>query len=247
VAKPVELLRRWRARSDARLRLIVLSHAGGSASSYVGWAAVLQPVCEFWSVQLPGREDRSSSPPARSVADVAEALADEIEQFVVSPFAIFGHSLGALIGYETSRLLTARRAEAPVRLFLSAYRAPHMPSRYSPMSILPQPEFVAAMQRLYGKFPEALLASPDFFERLMTVLRNDLKLMETHRAGPPSPLPIPLVLFGGVEDEAVLQDELEAWNVYAGAGMILKMFPGGHFYLNDQLNAVPSVVAYLLR
>jgi len=243
----VELLRRFRAPSNARLPLIVLSHAGGSASSYVAWAAALQPVCELWSVQLPGREDRSSAPPARSVADVAEALADEIEQCMVAPFAIFGHSLGALIGYETSRLLAARGAEAPVRLFLSAYRAPHLPSRYPPMSILPQPEFIAAMQRLYGKFSEALLAAPDFFDRLMTVLRNDLKLMETHRAGPPSRLPVPLVLLGGAEDEAVVQEELEAWNVYAGAGMVLKMFPGGHFYLNDRLNAVPSVIVDFLR
>src|SRR5690242_9797229 len=92
----------------------------------IDWAAALQPVCEFCSVQLPAREDRSSIPPARSVADIAEALADEIEEHVAAPFAIFGHSLGALIGYETSRRLVARKAEVPVRLLLSAYRAPHL-------------------------------------------------------------------------------------------------------------------------
>src|SRR5688572_21943118 len=94
-------LDRWLLRplspGDARLRLFCLPYAGGGASAFRLWPPALAPEVEVCPIQLPGRENRLLETPFTDVSALVAALATALEPAVDRPFALFGHSLGALI------------------------------------------------------------------------------------------------------------------------------------------------------
>ncbi|MDQ3951623.1 MAG: thioesterase domain-containing protein, partial [Actinomycetota bacterium] len=100
---------RWtvvaRPNQDPRVRLFCFPYAGGSAATYRTWSDVLPPDVEVQAVQLPGREWRLKEEPFRSVFPLVEELAVVLKDRFESPFAFFGHSLGALISFELAREL----------------------------------------------------------------------------------------------------------------------------------------------
>ena len=243
MTKPGALLRGWLTLPDATVRLVLISHAGGGAATYRFMASQLKPEIECHSVQLPGREDRLAESPAASLTAVAQGLAGEIVRTIMPPYAIFGHSMGGLVAYEVAYYLVAKGSALPTRLFLSGCRPPHLPRRTATISELPEKEFVAAVQRLYGELPPALLNAPDFLQIFMSVLRGDLRLMDAHARGAPEALPIPINLFGGERDRAVTPEELRGWSNYSSVGTSVRFFPGGHFYLNDQRVGLCDAIA----
>jgi surfactin synthase thioesterase subunit len=87
-----------------RLRLFCFPYAGGGASIYRTWPDDLPRDVEVCAIQLPGRERRLSEPPLRSLQKAVEILVGVMRPYLDLPFALFGHSMGALLAYEVARL-----------------------------------------------------------------------------------------------------------------------------------------------
>jgi medium-chain acyl-[acyl-carrier-protein] hydrolase len=216
----------------ARLRLFCLAHAGGGASSYRGWADVLPASVEVCPVQLPGRESRISEPPFNRAEPLVEALADAVDGHLDLPFALFGHSNGALLSFELARTLRARGRPGPVHLFPSGRRAPDLPADTPPIRDLPEAEFLADLQEL-GGLPPQLLEHRELLELLVPLLRADVSIHETYEFREQAPLACPMTVYGGVSDAKVSRAQLEAWARHSAGPFTLRMFPGGHFYLQE--------------
>jgi medium-chain acyl-[acyl-carrier-protein] hydrolase len=228
---------RPRPQPRARLRLFCLAHAGGGASAYRGWADALPAEVEVCSVQLPGRENRVREPAFERLEPLVEALADAIEEFLDRPFALFGHSNGALIGFELARTLRARGRPGPVHVFPSGRRAPELPADRPPIHTLSEAEFLKELQEL-GGIPPQLLEHRELLEMIVPTLRADVAIHETYAFGEQPPLECPATAYGGVADPRVSRAQLEAWARHFAGPFILRMFPGGHFYLQDDRAAV---------
>src|SRR6059058_3650797 len=99
-------LRRFGPVLDSGVRLICFPHAGGSASAYVPLARALAPEVEVLAVQYPGRQDRRHEPPIEDVNRLADLAADVLPTDSARPYALFGHSMGALVAYETALRLS---------------------------------------------------------------------------------------------------------------------------------------------
>ena len=122
-------------RPDAAMRLICLPHAGGGASSFHPLAALLPRDIEMLTVQLPGRESRLSEPPFRRMAPLVDALTDAIAPLLDDkPYALFGHSMGALIAYELGRAFERERLPLPRTTIVSGRRAPSVPNTEAPLA-----------------------------------------------------------------------------------------------------------------
>lgn len=230
---------------SARLRLFCLPFAGGGASVYRGWAQSL-PTVELCPIQLPGRENRLGDTPFTVMGDLAERLADEILPFTDRPFALFGHSMGALISFELTRILRRRGAPVPRMLFLSAHRAAHLPLRRKPLIGLDDAEFLEAV-RLFGGTPREVFEHKELVDIILPALRADLALCDGYRHEPGEPLGCPLVLYAGRQDAEVSPTEVEAWGEHTTEGARLRIFPGDHFFLRSNrdllLRAMASALA----
>jgi len=53
-------------------------------------------------------------------------MANAIEGALDKPFAVYGHSLGAIVGFALVRELRRRTRLLPYHLFVSGRRAPHL-------------------------------------------------------------------------------------------------------------------------
>jgi medium-chain acyl-[acyl-carrier-protein] hydrolase len=232
--------------TTARTRLFCLPYAGGGASIYRPWIKAVPPSLQVCSVQLPGRENRLIEPAFTSMDALIPALIDAIRAHLDRPFAIFGHSMGALVAFELARALRRVRLPQPRHLFLSAHRAPHLPDRRPPIHQLDDEAFWAEMRRLEGT-PQEVLDHEELKELVMPTLRADFQLCETWTLADEEPLDMPFSVFGGYEDPNVDREELEAWRDYTRGAMSLRMLPGHHLFLQQAHSAVLTAVVADLR
>ncbi len=220
-------------------RLFCLPHAGAGASAYRHWPELLAPEVEVLPVQLPGREGRHSESLSRSVFELADALAEPLGDRAGSEFSLFGHSMGALLGYELAHALTAR-GRPPAHLFVSGLGAPHLPLARPPVHDLPDEELLSVITQLEGTTAE-ILASPELVQLLLPVFRADLAVCETYQHPGRPPLPVPITALGGRDDRSVSVDRLLAWQSLTSASFRLAVFAGGHFYLHGALDELIEV------
>lgn len=216
-----------------RLRLFCFPYAGGGASIFRTWSFDLPEVVQVCPVQLPGREERLSEEPFSRWQELVWVLADVLNPHLDDlPFIFFGHSMGALISFEVARRLRRRGYPQPVRLYVSGWRAPHLPDPDPPVHRLPDIEFVEELRRLEGT-PELVLEHEEMMKLLLPTLRADFAMCETYSYLPEPPLACPIVAIGGTEDNEVSRDELEAWREQTGQNFSLWILPGGHFFIHD--------------
>ncbi len=100
-----------------KTRLFCFPYAGGGAAAYAGWREAL-PQLDVLPVKLPGREGRFREPPIKRIDALVERLSDALLPFFDTPFAFFGHSMGAIIAFELARRVE-RAGKSPVRVFVS--------------------------------------------------------------------------------------------------------------------------------
>ena len=229
---------------DARLRLVCLPYAGGGALIYRTWHQHLPADIEVCAVQLPGREDRLRERPFTNLVELVQALLPHLSPYLDKPFAIFGHSMGALIAYELAQQLAQRPERVPIYLFVSGRRAPFLPEPESPLHTLPTDEiFLAELQRRYHNIPATIFEDAELRALFAPLLRADLTLVETYQCPAPTPLPCPIVALGGDADPLVSLAELQGWHTLTRAAFALHRFQGGHLYLNEQPQVLLATIA----
>ena len=228
------------APTNAQARLFCLPYAGGGAAIYKGWAPLAPPALQIAAVQLPGREHRLAEPAFSGLETLVPSLLEGIRTHLDRPFAIFGHSMGALIAFELARTLRRRELPSPAHLFLSGHRAPHLPDRRPPIHALPDAEFWPALRKLGGT-PDEVFAHPELMALIEPALRADFQLCETYAWREEPPLDIPLSVFGGSDDPNVERSELEAWRDVTRGPVTVEMLPGDHHYLHQAQRLVSAV------
>lgn len=231
----------------ARLRLFCLPYAGGGASAFRAWPDELPSTVEFRAVQLPGRETRLREPPFTRLEPLVQQLGDVLAPDLTRPYAILGYSLGAVVGFELTRLLRRRQLPGPVHLFVAARPAPQLVFNEPPLHLLTDAELVAEVCRRYDGIPQAVRQEPDLLKLLLPVLRADLALLETYHHVREEPLVCPISAFGGLEDQAVTPSMIEAWRDQAGGPFTMRMLPGNHFFMNTGRAALLQAVSQDLK
>lgn len=233
-------IRPWRLTPMPRLRLACFPHAGGSASFFRNWSEYLPPDVDLLALQYPGREDRFNEAPATRLDALAKDAASALREFADAPLAIFGHSLGAALAYETA--LHLENAGVTLRhLFVSAHPAPHR-QRGGTLHGGDETELLEDIRRQGGA--SELLEDTELRALFLPVLRADYQVIETYQRAQPIALDCPLDILLGERDEEVSSAEARAWKDASRHPVKLRHFPGGHFYLSQEREAV---IEHLLR
>jgi medium-chain acyl-[acyl-carrier-protein] hydrolase len=236
---------RWILRKPAsavpRLRLFCFPYAGGGASIYRNWAAALPADVEVCAVRLPGREGYLGEPPIRRISQAVDLLSTALSRYLDLPFAVFGHSMGALLGYEVTRRLLADTGRQPCHLFVSGHRAPHLPPRRPRLHDLDDDGFLAGIKALNGT-PAEVFEHRELIDLLLPLLRADLELVETYAELPGRRLSCPVTALGGDADLGVPAEDIAAWRIVTRGPFEPALIEGDHFYINTARSILLEVI-----
>lgn len=217
--------------APARLRLVCFSYAGGSPSLFRAWSSWLGPDVQVVPLLLPGRGFRVGEQPYRSLRTLVGDAADALESAgLVDDYAVFGHSMGALLGYELSCELVRRGFPSPLHLFVSGSRPPHLYGAESKHT-LDDASLRAMVHDLGGLAGDGFLADA-FLDRRMPVLRADLAVCETYRWQPQPLLAVPMTSFAGAADPIATPAQMNGWRDYTSRSFVSRTVPGNHFFLS---------------
>jgi len=217
----------------AKLRLFCFPYAGGGISSFRGWLNLLPRGVELDIVELPGRGSRLLETPYFQVQLLIDEITQAIQPLLDRPFAFFGHSLGAVLGFETAREIMKLKGINPVILFVSGRNAPQLTDLSPSIQHLSDADFVDRL-RQYNGTPKEVLENAELMEIFLPVLRADFTMNETYVYKPGPPLDCPITAFGGKTDPRVSVDELHAWDRMTLQEFSMVFFPGDHFYLHSE-------------
>lgn len=226
----------------ARLRLFCFPCAGGTTSAYSTWSNNLPADVEVCLVQLPGRGSRLMEQPFTKFSSLIQTLIPILRPYLNIPFAFFGHSMGAVLGFEIARQLRSPDNASPVHLFACSCAAPQALNFNPPIHILPEAAFVAELRRRYNAIPQPILENNELMQLFLPGLRADFAMLETYVYTTESPLDCPISVFGGLQDSAVNAVGLEAWRNQTLNPFTLQMFPGEHFFLHNPKSGFFAVI-----
>lgn len=219
-------------RVETSVSLLCLPCAGASATMYLRWRRLLPRWIRVVPVELPGRGSRSGEGLVRDFDGLVARICTEQADAMRGGFAIFGHSMGALLAYGVTRRLHSQGRALPVALLASGSSAP---SRRDPARFAEKTDdaSLTADLRKQGGTPEEVFASAELMRITLDVLGADYRVCGSFRHTAEALLPMPLHVFAGRDDD-IEAERIHAWSVEAGGVFTLDWFDGGHFFIRQQ-------------
>jgi surfactin synthase thioesterase subunit len=231
---------------DAATTLFCIPHAGGNAAFYAGLGDQLPATVACRRLELPGRGRRHAEPLGSGLEDLARDLLARMRP-LPARYALFGHSMGALLAFLCAVQARESGLPQPRALFLSSAAAPVDWEECRPRAIAALPsrelwDHVAGM----GGLPDCVAASSELLQYLEPILRADFAAVETWNPAPVAPLPSPITLFMGDHD-VVTEEQGRRWRLLTAGKFRIRTFAGGHFYLRDHWPELAANIARTLR
>lgn len=231
--------------ADAEVRLYCLPHAGGSASAFRPWSGRLAGVA-VCPLQPPGRETRLQEKPFQHLAPMIDELADVLLEDADGPLAVYGHSLGGLVGFELMRELR-RRGGSGVHLIVSGCPAPSDDSDDGPSVAGSTQEQLVRLLKALGGTPEWLLSDPTALRMILPPFRADFSVKETYRYSSEAPLDIPITAIASTRDIQVSAAAMAGWQAETSAAFELHTMIGGHFAVLEHPSMTLNYLSRALR
>lgn len=219
-------------------RVFAFPYSGAGASIFYQWARDFHANgIDFLGVQPPGRENRLREQTFHAMQPLLEALLPAITPLLDKPFVLFGHSLGALVGFNLCRALHQQGLPLPQTLFISAFRSPELPNPNRELHRLPEADLLEGL-RDYAGTPEEILTNREIMAFLLPLLRADFSLHETWRYQPAAPLPCPITILSGDQDHIARPESMLNWVEQTSGGFQHRQYAGDHFFLNTHRSEI---------
>ncbi|GGL01119.1 thioesterase II family protein [Mangrovihabitans endophyticus] len=233
-------LRRYHPGAARPVRLVCFPHAGGSASFYHPVSARHGAGADVICLQYPGRQDRRREACHTAIASLADAVAAQLRELTPKPTVFFGHSMGAILAFETALRLEADDA-GPRGVIASGRRAPST-VRTETVHQRDDDGVITELKRLNGTNAN-LLGDDEILRMALPAIRADYQAIETYRSAPDVRLRAGITVLTGHADPLTSAEEAAAWERHTSGAFRLVGFPGGHFFIAEQQPAVNDEIA----
>ncbi|MGX2993105.1 thioesterase II family protein [Streptomyces sp. JNUCC 64] len=232
------------------VRLYCFAHAGAGISGFRNWARSIGPGVEPVPVLLPGREGRRREPCLTDRHSLVADLMDRISVTSRQPFALYGHSLGAMVAHTFVQALHEEGLPLPALLAVGACPPPDETSKLSD-ACDSSDEDLTEMVRALGALPDDAEARRYWHRASLPVLRDDLRLAVALRAAARAtaasngPLPVPLLAVSGNRDPLVSPAAVGGWRRWSAGPVATRTVNGDHFFLRG--DALPRLMGRACR
>ncbi|MDP7707261.1 thioesterase II family protein [Mycobacterium sp. TY815] len=222
--------------------LLIFPHAGAGASAYRSFSKALSRHFRVLVFQYPGRQDRAAEPPLTSLPEIA---AGAFEEFVTSehrgsgPVVAFGHSMGGWVAFEFVRIAESRGIDVR-ELYVSAAVAPGN-AVTKPPHPTDDESILNHLTALEGT-NSAVFGNRDLMRLALPVIKADYRACDAYTCSDDVTISAQIHALGGDQDPIVTLGDLYGWGKHTGSAEVT-MFDGGHFFINDHVEAVAELLA----
>ncbi|KPA17631.1 short-chain dehydrogenase [Candidatus Magnetomorum sp. HK-1] len=248
--------------SKAKFRLFCFPYGIAGASIYSGWQDLLPDDVEVCPVQLPGRENRIKETSPDNIDDITDLLVNVFQEETDLPFALYGHSAGALLAFTLAHRLI-ESGSPPACIFPAAFTSPTIfnPVLKDFLSWWKSEgiDGVPGLDDLKGRFfegfkdrwlpfiqeipSESLVpdegvknSDDEFFKVFLPDIHCTFKILESYFCSDrkkETPVNIPIIAFHGKNDQAVTLSGMKAWKKLTTSEFKLHTLDGDHLFLTD--------------
>lgn len=228
------------------MKLFCLPFAGGSSISYRAMYNHLDKSIQPLFLEIPGHGSRAREPLLAEMTDIVDTcFASFCREKRDEPYAIYGHSMGAVIGYLLTRRILEHRFSPPEHLFFSGRQGPAVPDTTIGRHLLPKDQFFAMLKEFNGS-PKEVLQNTELMEYFEPILRADFQACESFCYRELPPLPVPITIMYG-EQEPYRHEAYAGWQRETSHDLQIHSFPGGHFFIFEHFARIAEIISHNLR
>ncbi|MEO5561867.1 MAG: thioesterase domain-containing protein [Chitinophagaceae bacterium] len=220
--------------------LLVLPFAGGNQSSYKKFSEAIPTNIKIKAIELPGRGSRYKEKLLTSLDDMVDDIYEQIGERLISPYAIYGHSMGALLGYLFIKKVIEKNILPPVHFFVTGRGGPSYRYKSYDLYKLPSDHFIQCVE-LYGGFPRGVTNVRKWLPIFEPVLRADFQAVENYQYKETFPFDVPITAGIGIDD-TITTKQAESWKKETTSVFELVKFPGDHFFIFTELKKLLNII-----
>lgn len=213
-----------------KVKIFALPFAGGSKYCYRILQNFIPSQYEWETLELPGRGTRIQEPFMSDVQDTVDNILLQMQHRIHNvEYMIYGHSMGALLGYEVTKKIVSYGLNRPACLFLTGHGAPGI-RESKKISGYKKEAFWLEVKKL-GGLPQEILDNDELLDLFEPILRSDFKVLEEYKyQSIQHPLPVPLFVRIG-DEENISREEAMGWQQETEYMLDLQVLPGNHFFI----------------
>lgn len=214
---------------EIKMNIICFPHAGASSTAFFQMKKMMPPSINMHILEYPGRGKYFKKPLIHQFQKMIDFLVMEVQDFLKEPLAFLGHSMGALLSFETARQLRQLGMLIPAYLFISGRHSPQADYRSFRLSQLPDEEFSFILQKVYKGIPEQIHSDLGLMKIFLPILKADFSILENYQYVEQTPLPCEIIAVAGDRDHMVKEAQLNEWAQHTSSEFEKYIIPGDHF------------------
>lgn len=224
------------------MTLFCFSYAGGTATLYLKWQRNIHRNIHLYPLEIPGRGTRINESLCYSVEEIVDDVYRKISTIVDDgEYAIFGYSMGSLIGFELCRKLKENGHKMPVHLFTAALMSPNLIEKRKTISTLSNEEFQQELIK-YNGFPNEIIENKAIMDFYLPILKADFEAIETYSyIKNERIIDVDITTLYG-KDDTIQLEEIHEWaKVTTGTHNTYEMI-GDHFFILSQVERISDII-----
>jgi surfactin synthase thioesterase subunit/acyl carrier protein len=233
--------------SNAKLKLYCFHDAGGSINLFTDWEKYVSADIEIICVQLPGRGDMLEQEPYANFNLFMKDFIPEIKQNIGNkPFAMYGHSMGGLLAFETARELQNKHGLTANALIVSG--APALKGYVNNFvnNIIESGAKHTDLVK-YLPNPESIDLNNKLYQRMLYTLMADFNLLYSYKYEVQHLLKSDILAFGATNDDRVELAGVKKWKGETTGSCEIVECEGDHFFVyHDKKFVAGNVNNHLL-
>ncbi len=223
-----------------KVNLFCLPFAGGSSYSYDGYKKSAPPDINVIPIEIPGRGTRFKEKLLTDIHKITDDIFNQVKEHLQHPYAIYGHSMGSLLGYLLTKKISYEQLPLPKHLFFTGCNGPSVIENEPPRHLLPKDQFISKLKEIGGS-PDEILEDDELMRFFEPILRADFQATDTYSYVESTPFEVSITCMIGLKEKTT-DEKVQTWQKETTKRLDIKRFPGNHFFIFNYEREILKII-----